>query len=759
LFSCKEHIAEASSEVVQNPVGQSECSSHSGWVMLQRSSTVSRSSTAHNASTVQKQAPRSLDRLRKKPQEALYTPPPPRPDEVSHVRTNSEGDLGALLMSLMWSGIGLLLVLVIFDYLRKEYPKIYANNARADAVPGMPSKSFLGWCNDSMKLTQEEIIQVTGLDRAMLLEFLNMCIWLCAVVSFPMVVMCILHEAYGGEAGDPLGKLDLANIRTDSPLCLIHALLVWYVVVSCQKTMRNAYDAFLPRRIRWLKELPSPRSNTVLVEGIPPHLRTDAKLKEYFEHVFPGPSCVHSAAIVKHTDDLISSVQLLANTRLLLRQAEFVKDQGAVDRLQSKVDALELQVKSERERVTRDISAGHESIHSSAGFVTFEERRDKEAALNLRCTSNDGELVIAMPPDPADIYFADLQLEPSLRRYWSFVGDMMILLMFLAFLPIVVIISSITRLHTLQMYLPIFYELVRGLPHLESTWDGMMASSILTCMTGFVPGILVSIFRCYALKFKSRVQLHIHVWYYYFLIVFVLFVTVLGNSLIDTVLYVVATPHSIVHRLAVNLPKASHFYLTFLVVQTFFYGLGLLRPGQLWRYTGYLKVCEEEEARKLADPDNDAYNEMGFRSAMFSFNLVIALVFCSITPLISVVALGSFVLARIFFGYLIVFAEPTLPDIGGEFWYLQLRQTQQGLFIYIVLMSAILAHKSSSWIPPIIALSTLVYFIPQYNEFRRGFKRWDLLPLEDIAPHNHPKMSADWGTVTYVQPELIAPAA
>jgi hypothetical protein len=243
------------------------------------------------------------------------------------------------------------------------------------------------------------------------------------------------------------------------------------------------------------------------------------------------------------------------------------------------------------------------------------------------------------------------------------------------------------------------------------------------------------------------------------LIVFVLFVTVLGNSLIDTVLYVVATPHSIVHRLAVNLPKASHFYLTFLVVQTFFYGLGLLRPGQLWRYTGYLKVCEEEEARKLADPDNDAYNEMGFRSAMFSFNLVIALVFCSITPLISVVALGSFVLARIFFGYLIVFAEPTLPDIGGEFWYLQLRQTQQGLFIYIVLMSAILAHKSSSWIPPIIALSTLVYFIPQYNEFRRGLKRWDLLPLEDIAPHNHPKLSADWGTVTYVQPELIAPAA
>ena len=129
-----------------------------------------------------------------------------------------------------------------------------------------------------------------------------------------MVVMCILHEAYGGKAGDPLGKLDLANIRTDSPLCLVHALLVWYVVVSCQKIMRNAYDALLPRRIRWLKELPSPRSNTVLVEGIPPHLRTDAKLKEYFEHVFPGPSCVHSAAIVKHTDDLISSVQLLANT-------------------------------------------------------------------------------------------------------------------------------------------------------------------------------------------------------------------------------------------------------------------------------------------------------------------------------------------------------------------------------------------------------------------------------------------------------------
>jgi len=115
------------------------------------------------------------------------------------VRKNSAGDLSALLMSLLFSGASLLLCFIIFEHLRNKYPMIYANNVLLNIVPFTPSSSVLGWWYASMRLRPDDVWRVAGLDSAMLLEYLHMCIWLLAVISAPMVAMCFLHAFFSAK--------------------------------------------------------------------------------------------------------------------------------------------------------------------------------------------------------------------------------------------------------------------------------------------------------------------------------------------------------------------------------------------------------------------------------------------------------------------------------------------------------------------------------------------------------------------------------
>merc|ERR1712129_34145 len=97
---------------------------------------------------------------------------------------------------------------------------------------------------------------------------------------------------------------------------------------------------------------------------------------------------------------------------------------------------------------------------------------------------------------------------------------------------------------------------------------------------------------------------------------------------------------------------------------------------------------------------------------------------------------------------------------GGQYWCTALGHVQQGIFIYILLMSAIVAHRSSSWMPPVITLSVLFYHFTKYRQFQRCFNHWDHLPIEDMPQDGNVNSSNPSAVVEcmcmppYLQPEL-----
>merc|ERR1740138_683466 len=126
----------------------------------------------------------------------------------------------------------------------------------------------------------------------------------------------------------------------------------------------------------------------------------------------------------------------------------------------------------------------------------------------------------------------------------------------------------------------------------------------------------------------------------------------------------------------------------------------LTRYVQWFKYRGqeFLNRHEPEEKRNkiahdLAEPEDQDYYGMGSRSARFTIMLVISIVFCTLSPLMLVLAFINFAFCRIAYGYLFNFAEIVKADLGGPFFVSQLKHIQQCLFIYITLMAGVLFYR------------------------------------------------------------------
>merc|ERR1719498_48152 len=150
------------------------------------------------------------------------------------------------------------------------------------------------------------------------------------------------------------------------------------------------------------------------------------------------------------------------------------------------------------------------------------------------------------------------------------------------------------------------------------------------------------------------------------------------------------------------------------------------------KFKALCAVCEESRAKELAEPEDQDYYGLGARSARFSLNLVIAIVYSSLCPMILVVTGINFLICRVLYGYLLVFAEGRKPDLGGVFWVTQLKHIQCGLFIYVVLMIGVLSARAPSLGPAIVASVALLYAIRSYFRFHSAFE-WEVMPFQEFV--------------------------
>lgn len=720
-----------------------------------------RNNTAHRAGKpgskqVMKQAPTETD---------------PRGEsaaEMSGVQANGTGDLPVFLTGLATNGVTLTVFFVVFSILRRKIPIVYAGRVQASDAPFEPSDSFFGWVAASLKVRMEDVVHHCGLDQALMLEFSNFGVSLLSFLAVPLLfVMGPLHAIFGGDRSgdDHLSKLGMANVVDNHPwLYWVHSVLVWFVVVTVQHYVYKAQGRFLERRKEWLQTLPSPRATTVLVQNIPEKHCTDKKIKEYFDHSF-GAQVVESAFVVKHTGDLVQLIQEKEGYSKKLEEALFKEkttDQrptmrdynlaqvDTIDFYTARLNESSKAIKDARKSVQEGIDKSDPAYFTCNAFVTFKSRRFSEIALSVAFTADGDEFVCEVPPDPADVIYDDLKKDRTRTAAQSMAGYGMIAFVFWAYMPAVIGIAYVTDLNNLAKHFSFF----KGMAADDGTvvmWDAMMGSLALELFVSFVPSFFVYIFTlCFALKASAWLQHRIQNWYFWFLVVYVLLVTAVGSSVIATLDKIIESPTYVFALLATTMPFATHFYLNYIPLQWVTHGQNMLRMVQLAKFYSFKAVFEEDVAKSMAEPENQDYYGIGSRSARHSFILVLALVYCSLTPLITVLALINCFICRVVYGYLVVFTEIRKPDLGGVFWVTNLMNVQRCMLIYITLMAGVLCFRDSTYGPCIIAGSSVAYWHFSFARFERAF-RWQSLAIEDVRRNAKPPTP----TAVYKQPELM----
>mmetsp|Transcript_49267 Transcript_49267/g.77920 ORF Transcript_49267/g.77920 Transcript_49267/m.77920 type:complete len:822 (-) Transcript_49267:8-2473(-) len=729
------------------------------------------------------------------------------PAKLMNVNANGLHDLRLVIDSAIFYGTLLLAAVALFHYLRAWYPLVYSYNTHSGDETKLhilnlvPEKFVsvsreLGWVMASMKLDLDDVDlqNLIGLDCVLLLSFLNFALKLLACIGLPMVLLfCPLSFVFGCHpaGGDLLSKIDMTVLPDGSPLFWIHALGVWYVIWASQKLIENQQRAVMAKRYRWLNEMPPPRSTTVLIQNISKTYRTEEKLKDMIDNrVFAFTSgSVEKVVFLKPAEHLKALMSdLVAAQKKLLDRREDLSDrrlagldenavrviedksvdkassleqaEKQVVKLEGEIAELERKITTEKLRIDRDERSG-------SAFVTFKNRRLAELFLPVRLVSSDLEFVKSIPPEPEDVLWESVLQDPTLIGT-RVVGYCLLLLLFVLFTPIVGLISALTKLSYVEEVLPFVKTIMRQHTIFASAWNALFASFGLTLFMALLPTNLMWIFRkFFPAVSSSQLQLGLHKWYFAFQVVFVVFVTAVSGSIVSQAVEIAEHPSSILYVLATTLPNFTHFYLNWYVLQWFTQVLGLLRYMNLLKFISSQaksSLLSEEsnqlKAKELSEPENQDCYGMGARSAETALLLAVAIVYCSLSPIICIPALITLGIGRVIYGYLLVYAETRKPDSGGLFWHEQLQQIHAMLVLYILVMIGVVSYRSQSrWII-LLVVASLPYQIYRYYLFQSSF-HMESLPALDMARKNvDAEKIAGLGaqlegrSSSYIQPEL-----
>jgi len=692
---------------------------------------------------------------------------------MAGVQTNSVGDLPVFLTGLVTNSMMIVTFFIVFSVLRRRIPLVYAGKVHTSTVPFEPSDTFFGWVTASFALRLDDVIEYAGLDQAMMLEFTHLAMSTLSFLAVPLLlVMGPVHWLFGGDRSgdDHLSKLGFANIVDDHPwLYWVHSVFVWFVVVVVQRFIYQAQARFIELRKAWLKAMPTPRCTTVLVQNIPVEHCTDVKVAAYFDNVFQR-KVVETANVVKHTETLLGLIAEKEKTDKIIEEAT-AKEQKTGERptfydyTGSKVDAINYYtdqsqssvagIQEEKKRITDAMKNGDQSVFTQTAFVTFKTRRDAEIALNIAYTEDEEDFVCEIPPDASDVIYADFQKDPLAQNIKVILGYSMVAGVFWSYMPAVIGIAYITDLQNLSSHIEFFQSMAAD-PATVVMWNAMMGSLALQLFVSFVPTFFVLIFSFFfLLKAKAWLQHRIQNWYFWFQVVYILLVTAVGSSIIATINSLVESPTLIFNLLATTMPYATHFYLNFIPLQWVSHAQNMLRMVQLFKFFSARAIYDEAIAKEKAEPEDQDYYGIGSRSARHSFIFALVLVYCQLTPLIIPLGFVNFLVCRLVYGYLIVFAEIRKPDLGGVFWVTNLMNVQRCMLIYIALMAGVLCFRDDTYWPCIIAGSSYWYWQFSFSRFQGAF-RWESLCLEDmldISPHHARKQRVP--SDPYVQKELL----
>jgi hypothetical protein len=631
-------------------------------------------------------------------------------------------------------------------------------NPEEDDMKWQPAnRSWLGFAYVSWSLDYDAIQKAAGLDKAMLIMFLDKCCRAFKYIAIPMFwITGPLNCFFGGNAAgeDHESWFSLGNVQFYSWLYWITGFATCYVAyIVCNMICIDGMLDFQKYRKKWLLEMDERRSKTLMMTGIPEAYQNEAKCKAFWNQLTYDK--VDSVYITKDVDLYLPAAEAeklkSGNKSLTLQKAIALRDAKKIELSAAENDndyVKKAACETELANLASDIAlfrtwtekmaaettgdkdkdgnylAETGAINLSTGFITFKDRVTTESALTMNLGNHTAAWVMDKAPEPVDIIWSDFTEDPTAGGGRALLGYALTAGMMCIYMPLVVAIANVAEainLGPLQMF-----------------WSSEAPSIGLTIMVDFLPTLLVLIFtNCFSVYDKSGQQYKLTVWYFWMNMLFVVLVTAVGTSFMSFVKTLANDPLKIFHLLATTMPNCTHYYMNYLGMQWYSMAMQLTRYMGVIKYRVFIRHHPEEEARNLAEPEDQDYYGIGSRTARFSTLVTIGIVYGTLSPPCSVLAWLTVLWMRTLFGYQFVFNETRKPDLGGAFFARALHNMYVALHIYFILMCGVLYIRGNDCGPAIVAFCGWVYVFFSQAKFSK--LKWEYVEIDHLFDEKYTK--------------------
>lgn len=216
--------------------------------------------------------------------------------------------------------------MIIFEYFRVRQLDIYTPKLRKDAedeIP-VPSRSIFGWIPNLWRLSDDDMMQIAGLDAYVYLRFVKMMFKIGIACSCGLVLLLPVYvTAVGNKGVVGINKYSMGNIEQGGLRLWASVGVAYIFTLIFLVYIHREYENFAKARTKFFrgvdKTLPPQMSYTVIVENVPSEYRSSEKLQEFFDNLFPGEVLFASMAV--HLESLNELVKERHDLLVKLEQA------------------------------------------------------------------------------------------------------------------------------------------------------------------------------------------------------------------------------------------------------------------------------------------------------------------------------------------------------------------------------------------------------------------------------------------------------
>lgn len=218
-----------------------------------------------------------------------------------------------------------LIIFLAFCIFRTRIPVLFAprNSMKRHKPPALPDTLF-GWILPLLRISDEEMLTNVGLDALLMLKFIVMglkifavCCFFGLVVFFPITLTTPYVE---NENSTAISRLSIEVLEPGSNKFIAYLIFAYLFTFITFFFLTKSYDEYVYLRAKFLlRQSKTMVARSVMVTGIPDHLRSDQALSEYFESLNIGP--VESCYVVREVHRLNTMIKKRASALINLEEA------------------------------------------------------------------------------------------------------------------------------------------------------------------------------------------------------------------------------------------------------------------------------------------------------------------------------------------------------------------------------------------------------------------------------------------------------